>query len=496
MKTKFLAIAALAAMFAVSCKQDALETPVKAGDEVTVSFDVAVPAAIETKAEFSDGLKAVNLTCVVYAENEKTPLITITRKDAFVNRVTTVDLTLVTGKKYDIIFWAQSGTEVYTFNAENQTVTAKYGTVDANNELLDAFYKTVTGYLVEGNASEDVTLYRPFAQINVGTNDTANAGTAGYTATTSTMTIQNVPNVIDLHSGKVSGHAAVTFLPAPVPVGEKFPVDGYDYIEMNYVLADQDKELKTLDFTIVGPNDIEFNLTNVPVQRNYRTNIFGSLLTSSTLWTVKIDPMYTEPDYDYYLSASAADIEKAISEGHNVILTEDVTLSSHIVADKDVVINLNGKTLKYSANISSSEHEKYAAIVADGTTVTVKGEGTIESFLYIFNVLNGGTVNLNGNADYVANLTLAQVNKGNLNINAGTFSLNESTSEYAAYGTKYFLNCIDTNYTDGTAVINVMGGSFKGFNPADNTAEGANTNFVAVGYKSVADGDYYTVSAE
>ncbi len=29
-----------------------------------------------------------------------------------------------------------------------------------------------------------------------------------------------------------------------------------------------------------------------------------------------------------------------------------------------------------------------------------------------------------------------------------------------------------------------MGGIFEGFNPADNTAEGANTNFLADGYAS------------
>ena len=33
--------------------------------------------------------------------------------------------------------------------------------------------------------------------------------------------------------------------------------------------------------------------------------------------------------------------------------------------------------------------------------------------------------------------------------------------------------------------VKVMGGTFVGFNPADNTADGARTNFVAPGYKSV-----------
>ena len=39
--------------------------------------------------------------------------------------------------------------------------------------------------------------------------------------------------------------------------------------------------------------------------------------------------------------------------------------------------------------------------------------------------------------------------------------------------------------------IIVKGGTFVNFNPADNTAEGAHTNFVAEGYKVVTEA--YTV---
>ena len=44
------------------------------------------------------------------------------------------------------------------------------------------------------------------------------------------------------------------------------------------------------------------------------------------------------------------------------------------------------------------------------------------------------------------------------------------------------------------AKINVTGGSFYKFNPADNVSEGAGTNFVSAGYDSKASGDWYVVS--
>jgi hypothetical protein len=53
------------------------------------------------------------------------------------------------------------------------------------------------------------------------------------------------------------------------------------------------------------------------------------------------------------------------------------------------------------------------------------------------------------------------------------------------------LNCIDANYTNGTAVISVSGGSFYGFDPGDNAAEGEGTNFLADGYQSVGGEDLF-----
>ena len=41
--------------------------------------------------------------------------------------------------------------------------------------------------------------------------------------------------------------------------------------------------------------------------------------------------------------------------------------------------------------------------------------------------------------------------------------------------------------------VYVYGGSYKNFNPANNVSEGANTNFVALGYASVSNGEWYEV---
>ena len=65
-------------------------------------------------------------------------------------------------------------------------------------------------------------------------------------------------------------------------------------------------------------------------------------------------------------------------------------------------------------------------------------------------------------------------------------------------GSPYTINCIDSAYKNGTANIIVYGGTFVNFDPSNNTAEGAGTNYVAAGYTVVSEeqsnGDiWYTV---
>ena len=46
---------------------------------------------------------------------------------------------------------------------------------------------------------------------------------------------------------------------------------------------------------------------------------------------------------------------------------------------------------------------------------------------------------------------------------------------------RYVVNCIDAAYKDGTAVLQIKGGTFVNFDPSANP-EGAKTSYVADGY--------------
>ncbi len=307
MKTKFFAFVAIAALCVASCTQESLSGAYNAGEEVTLSFVVEAPGAIATKA-FSDGTTAAksDLQYAVYpaGKEDAQPLI-VDKKEFTDGLKTTVEITLVRNKEYDVIFWAQNEAAPYTFDAKTRSVTIDYKGAEekgipANDETLDAFYFTVKGYK-GGDATTSVKLSRPFAQINVGANDMKAAEIAGYTAGKSSMTVANVvPNTINLYTEEVSGEATVNFTPTAVPTGEKFPVEDYEYIAMNYILAAKDQTTTTVSFVISSDNEnnIEFTIGNVPVRRNYQTNLYGSILTTDTVWNVEINPIYNNKETD------------------------------------------------------------------------------------------------------------------------------------------------------------------------------------------------------
>ena len=112
-----------------------------------------------------------------------------------------------------------------------------------------------------------------------------------------------MPNVLNLVSGELSGSATVSFDAAGVPSQAAFPagnnpMDGYRYLSMNYVLAPAGQNTVTdLTMQVMKGEQVmnTLNVPNVPMRANYQTNIYGSLLTSTTDFTVTIQPAFLTP---------------------------------------------------------------------------------------------------------------------------------------------------------------------------------------------------------
>ena len=321
-KKLFLGMFAAAGMLlATSCSNDELDM-VQSGNEAQVTFSLAAEGGIATRA-ISDGTGAKKLVYAVYNANGKL-IKTIANADvngqivdnsAFDNGLTeNVTITLAKGQQYTVAFWAQDPKCTAYTTTDLENVEVDYAGLN-NDETRDAFFKAET-FTVTGNTEINVVLKRPFAQINVGVYQTDwNAAVAsGIEIEKSKVTIEKAATSINLLTGEVEGEETVEYgfatIPTQFTTPETLDVDldkdgtkeKYVYLSMSYILANDattgyaKATLEDLDFTFApkSGNNINFSegLNAVPVQRNWRTNIIGKILTGDVTFNITIDPIY------------------------------------------------------------------------------------------------------------------------------------------------------------------------------------------------------------
>jgi len=370
MKTKIFSMMALAAMLlGTSCSNDELNEPAN-GQPMTANFSVELPTGISArkvangaKKAFADGKTATKLKYMVFDNEGK--LIEGLGGEKDINLTATVQLQLTTGKEYKIVFWAANANAPYTLD-DNGVVTVDYSNIKANDESLDAFYRCYD-YKAGADVENPIKLYRPFAQLNVGTNDMEAAAKTGFNkaAAQTEVKVSGIANQLNLLTGAVSGDAEVTYKLNAIPQGETFPKAGYDYLSMDYLLVGKEaKSNVDVKWQITdGANTVNRTFANVPVQGNYRTNIYGALLTSTTDFNVQIEPAFNTPDYEYTVKTAEEFKEALNADGDvKISLTGNINVKDIIGYDgnnpyvlqlrnKNVTIDLNNYVLETGADI-------------------------------------------------------------------------------------------------------------------------------------------------
>ena len=217
----------------------------------------------------------------------------------------------------------------------------------------------------------------------------------------------------------------------------------------------------------------------------------------------------TGKDYDkdatYYPVLDAAGLKDALKAGGNVEVESDLdTGKETLKVTKDTTINMNGKEIKNTENIwidDSGSDGNWSLISArNGANLTISGNGTFKAKAndaMAVDVQSGATLTIK-NGTFIGNVDAVYVENGTAIIEGGFFDIQQKSNGTGEAQYRFMLNCYDANYKNGTAKIIVKGGTFVNFNPANNAAEGAGTNFVAEGYSVIketqANGDvWYTV---
>lgn len=277
---------------------------------------------------------------------------------------------------------------------------------------------------------------------------------------------------------------------------------------------------KTGTFIVKGGTFIKYNPAVGDDNRhgNFVAAGFYSIKEGNVYTVSKIKPV-AQIGTDNYASLKTAfegakkgDTVTMIAD-YNVEKIEDTVESQNIVS-VDMTLDLNGHKITFFAEMSEYENNHVAICVKNGATFTVTdssagGNGGIISALdkssepgnnigpYTFDVVGNSNLIINGGY-YLGGGTVAQVETGKVTVNGGVFEINP-------YGKPYYydfmFNCIDAHYKDGTATVEVNGGTFKNwdpFNSAGDEKEGVNARFTmkGVGVTKNSDGDYVATSGK
>lgn len=461
-------MAAMALLLLSACSSDD-ELSQGNGNEALVFFNVELSGGMQNKA-ISDGTTAKNLTVHVFDENG-TYLSELDKTVELNEKKKSVSINLVKGKTYSFLFWASVNKEnsPYSFGVDGKTITVDYNDAKANDESRDAFLGVVKNKAVEASFEENVTLKRPFAQINFLTDDIADAGKNGLTIdenTHSSITLSKVATTLNPFTNTVGGfteaevifgEAAIPALSETVTMGSAPDAKTYNYLGTAYFLVPAEGEnpnagkdqamLNSATLKIKDINGEGLKVENVPVQWNYRTNIYGSLLTATGNFNVTIVPDYDgshNQEVKTKQVTTVDQVDEAIQSGATeVIVTEapkkdaTITIPKVFEQDNETAVSISIPATTAAITIEEDTQEVQSAPKEVTITAPTTSNLTIN--------LPNSTVTLNGESYTTVTATTADntliipegVKVENLTVNRGNVEIYGDLAVKVAKGSGY-----------------------------------------------------------
>lgn len=418
MKAKYLAItAAAAALLLSACQRNELGGGSLSGEEVSVSISAVMPEGgepvVRSATDPGDGSDVNRCIMSIYLADEdlQAPILYAEKVIASVSGKTAVfpDQRLVSGHEYRFVFWADHvanntsetgrAADLHYDTRNFPTVSFKDGAAyKSNDDTRDAFF-LVEDVTVSGPSTQSFELRRPFGQLNIITNDWGAIPEEADQLRPAKvkLTFNNVPNTIDLLTGEVSDAADISGEAVEV---SKIAQDGdAKHLSFDYILAEPDDQTILPGFTMDfladdGNTKATYTFTNIPVQRNYQTNVRGNLLTDRTGVEIEVVPEF-DGEYNEIVPEKEVDSEQALlevlKEGGYAKLKKDITItgSSSVADGKEVALDLNNCTLTLTGTMSTKGVSSLTLING-----TVKSPQTYGAANFLVSASAGGSVAL------------------------------------------------------------------------------------------------------
>lgn len=401
-----------------SCASDEL-LPSPEGDPVSVTFRPVLEDVSPATRAIGAAEKIDNIVVGVYETtgNSLSHRFSCEKAWADVER-NGLSLSLIEGRSYKVVFWAECGSNTAYTLTEAGTIEADYRAYlnggFGRMEELDAFY-AVSDVSVGSSPEEDkgtINLSRPLAQLNFADNAT----NPEQDAHKAVLTITDLPISFDLFGGTVE-----TSKTAAVFTFEDFPEDKlnvggseYHYVASSYLLAPSSGTFSvgaTLDFQQKsdGSTIRKVELTGddrVTLERNRKTNVLGSIVRQPEVWSVwdgvipAESPLSTDSENRYiideasdlaWLSANGA----ALDAGSTFLQTMDIDMAAKTIGSVRLpagsTYDGGGHTVRSYANSLFGDATNLTVndLIVEGSTVTAAG--TVTHVGTLVNTLTGSS---------------------------------------------------------------------------------------------------------
>lgn len=303
---KFRTLSLIATLFLLAaCSKD-----VKTDNEnmSRVSFEISLSASESSRAlTYPDGDAAQVDNWVVEVRDVLNPNVIFYREVKAGNRgvkVQKFDLSLVKNHTYDIAFWAD---KAGCWKTDDLSAVELKELTLGNLDDYDAFSACVR-HTVQEDKTISARLYRPLSQINIMTTDlpllkaSSTAEAYAQYAPTSFHLGLTAPTKYNVYTEAASEEQSIDI--TPVALVDKCYGDYLEALNpttlfMAYVLSNkydtqEGKDVRELNFKFSSANvGIEYDFQNIPLRRNWRTNIIGRFMTNSLEWNVEIIPAWS-----------------------------------------------------------------------------------------------------------------------------------------------------------------------------------------------------------
>ncbi|MBV1679014.1 peptidase M26 [Bacteroides stercoris] len=451
MKKCFLLMAGIILLVFAACQSDELANGGRNG-EVAASFSVQLPGngnnAVTRAATAGDGTSVNRCIMEIYLNDELySRQIGAIQPDGL---TAGFDVRLVTSQTYKFVFWAD---HVESVEGDAIKTDLHYNTADLRNismqgdyngsgkdDTRDAFFASLEK-LVTNAFSESVELTRPFGQLNIKTEDLASIPDnqkEEFVPVTAGLSFKNLYTGFNAATGDLLGEPTAVAYKAASAVADANGNLTVDYLFAPNTVGGQHLVNMTLAvYNAAGGQITTKALNNIPVQRNYKTNVTGNLLTVDGKVNVMVTPAFSSPALSEKVIevASVNEVAEALKTNTNVVVMEapkeaaTISLPKYESGDVAVSITLpetsNDITINYATetggdsknapkelNITAPSISKII-IDASESTVTLNGQSytaveatTADNTLIVESSVTIGTLTLKkGNVKLYGKIT-------------------------------------------------------------------------------------------